>query len=816
MTPNTERTWLKRGLLVALVLSVTIPVLATLAVALFVDGDEVTAWLQPRLSGALNRPVALGGASVVLLPRPGIRLTDVRVGGGEGSPVPSVITVDDVHLQAAILPLFAGRVHTRHLRLDGLDVHLAITETGASNFGDLVPESSVVEVSRDGPIRFGIEEVEIDDASLTYRDALRERSFAVTGAAGTVELGGRSDGRWVARLDAGADSLHVRFADMADEIVRTDAPRLELVAQGDGSFDWIEIEEGSLTQWGEAVAIRGRIESISEADPRLDLRFENRSMELSPLARFLPADVRARRVPAFEGAIDLRLALRGSLRQEGSPTLTGSIGLVRAGLRLGGEPLVTDVSGRLGIRPAMLALDSIVGTFADGPFLLDGNVDRVARSLSVSVVASPELEAFQRLGLAPYGSRLAGDADLVVQVDGPWAQVDSVRVAGTVRATGVQIEHEDIAVPVYAPSVTLDIDESTVRWTGLDILFGTEPATTTGRLAGWLPAATSGSGTPLLEASFVGEFLDLGAVVKPPESRADVSYTRVALAHLGGREIDGRRADELVASADYRRPSALPVHGSVALEFGTLTYGSYDLTGLTATVLLADSALTVDDARFQTWDGAFEADVRVGVGDRLDEPFALTLVVRDAEAQEMLVQTTPVGESIRGRLDLDLTVEGSLDRTFMPVAASLRGNSTLALRDGDVSGTGLNLALADFLAEERWRSVPFTEWTTELSVVEGMLEVFRSELAGDRASANLSGAVGLGGAVDLAMALSIPADQLEAVSLRRTGIAQSVLDQLKDSDSSLDLGIRISGTLQGPTLEPDALAAADQVTARRK
>lgn len=63
--------------------------------------------------------------------------------------------------------------------------------------------------------------------------------------------------------------------------------------------------------------------------------------------------------------------------------------------------------------------------------------------------------------------------------------------------------------------------------------------------------------------------------------------------------------------------------------------------------------------------------------------------------------------------------------------------------------------------------------------------------------------------MDLAMALSIPPDRLQAISLRRTGVAQTVLDRLTESESPLDLGIRISGTLQGPTLEPDALAASE-------
>lgn len=816
MAPNTDKSrsdtnWLKGGLLAGLALVLSLPLLATLAIALFVDGDEVSQWLEPKLSSAMNRPVTVGEATVVVLPRPGVRLTDVRVGGGDGSELPSVATVDDVHLQAALLPLFTGRVETRHLRLRGLDVHLAISEAGVSNFGDLVPESSVIEVPRNGPVRFGIEEVEIEDASLTWFDGPRDRSLAVAGATGRMELGDRSDGRWIARLQADADSLFVRFPGITEEIVRTDAPNLELTALGDGSFDWIEIEDGALTHWGESIAIQGRVEAISDVDPHLDLRFENRSMELSPLVRLMPQDVRARVVPALEGHVDLRLALRGSMREAGSPTLTGSIGLAGAGLRLGGEPVVTDVSGRLGVRPAVFALDSIVGTFADGPFLVDGDIDRLGRRMSLGVVASPELDAFESLGLAPYGASLAGGADLVVDVEGPYRALDSLRIDGAVRATGVQMEHAEIGAPVYAPSVTLDIDDSVVRWTGLEILLGSEPATTSGQLDGWLPLLVTGDGTPTIEASLVGEHLDLAAVTMPPELPAGVTYARVALAHLGGREIDGLRPDELVELGEYRRPRSLPVFGGVDVELGRLLYGAHDLTDVSFRLTLTDSAVHVREAEFGAWDGRFEADAMVGVGERLDEPFALRLMATDAEALGMLLQTTPLGESIVGRLDLTLSVDGSLDRSFMPVSASLRGGGTLLVREGAVTGTGVNHALADFLAEERWRSVPFTEWETELALEEGILQVARSALRGERASATLSGAVGLGGAVDLAMALSIPASQLEAVSLRRTGVAQTVLDQLRDSDSALDLGIRISGTLQGPTLEPDALAAGEQV-----
>lgn len=821
MAPSTgkssfEKHWLWRGLLAGLALIVALPVVATMVIGLLVDGEEVSAWLEPRLSTAMNRTVAVGDAQVVLLPRPGIRLTDVRVGGGDASEVPSVVTVGDVHLQAAILPLFAGRVLTRQLRLHGLDVHLAVDENGVSNFGDLVPESSTVEASRDGPLQFSIEDVEIDDASLTWFDGPRDRSLAFTGGSGRVELGARADGRWVAQVQAEADSLLVRVPALTEEIVRTDAPSLELTALGDESFDWIEIEEGLLSQWGESVTLRGRVEALSDVDPHVDLRFENRALDLSPFVRVVPSEVRARVVPALEGRIDVRLALRGSLRLEGSPTLSGSVQLDRVGLRLGGDPIVTDVSGRLGVRPTTLAVDSIMGTFADGPFLVDGRVERLSERLSLGVVASPKLEPFERLGLAPYGSRLAGNADLRAEVEGPYRALDSVRVDGFVRATGVQLEHEEVGVPVYAPTLRLDIDDSVIRWTDAQILIGSETTTTSGRLAEWLPSVVAGEGAPLVEASVSGETLDLGALVTPPELPSGLTYSRIAFAHLGGRQLDGRGTDEFVELAEYARPESLPIRGGVDVRVERLLYGSHEVADVSLTLVLADTAVEVSGAEFVAWGGAFEADVTVGVGDRLDEPFSLRVTASDVDALGMLVQTTPAGEAIEGRLDLDLAVDGSLDRSLMPVSASLRGGGTIRVREGAIAGTGLTLALADFLAEERWRRLPFDAWSTELALEEGILQVARSELRGGRATATLSGAVGLGGAVDLAMALSIPASQLEAVSLRRTGVAQTVLDQLRASNSPLDLGIRISGTLQGPTLEPDALAAAERFASIRR
>ena len=76
----------------ALVLLIVVGGYTALAVALHVllDPDDLAGWLEPRLSGALNRPVEIGGATVVLVPRPGVRLSAVVVASPEGFDGPPV------------------------------------------------------------------------------------------------------------------------------------------------------------------------------------------------------------------------------------------------------------------------------------------------------------------------------------------------------------------------------------------------------------------------------------------------------------------------------------------------------------------------------------------------------------------------------------------------------------------------------------------------------------------------------------------------------------------------------------------------------
>jgi len=802
-----------RLLLVVAVVLLCLFVVVAASIRMLVDPDEVAAWIAPRASSALQRDVTLGGATITLVPRPGLRVSDVRVANLEGYEGPALASIDWVRFDISILPLFLGRVNVARAHVEGARVHLGVDERGVSNFGDLVPESPASPTEAPAPVSFGLHEISFEDATLTYFDSPGERSFAVAGTSGALGVDADGEGGWIVDGTGAADSLHVRAPRWNEEILRAGGPNFSLSVRGDRTFDWIEIERGAVEQFGESLAVSGRIAGLTASDPGVDLRFTNPSLGAGALSAFISSATRSGALTRAEGTLDVALRLRGPLGGEVGPSLNGTVRLVDAGVRLNGGSLLAGVVGTIELDRDTLRLDSLSGTFADGPFTLSGSIVKDGHALALVIEASPDLDAIDRLGLGPGGSTLAGQTTLAVAMVGSLDALDQLAMTGTAQVTGVRFEHPRLGVPLYVPAAELEMADGDLRWGELTLLVGEEPLRTSGRLRGavafWL-----GDVTPVVEASLSGDRLALGSVLPDDGSGPDATYAQIAFAHLGRRDVEGMRATAAGSAAGYRRPRALPVHGSVTLGLRDLSYRHFELGNVSATVELSDSTLAIRDAAFDAWGGRVRGSLDLGVGDRLDEPFTLLLEGDGLAATPFLSAMTPLGDAVSGELELDVELSGTTDLGLLPVLESLHARGIVTVTEGLVAETGLNLALADFLADDAWAAVRFSTWTTQLGISESAIHVSESDLVSDLGRTTLSGVVGLDGAVDLAMGISIPAERLRAVSLRRTGVAQSVLDHLRASGNSLDLGIRVSGSLGGPTLEPDALAASEQMVRR--
>jgi hypothetical protein len=380
-------------------------------------------------------------------------------------------------------------------------------------------------------------------------------------------------------------------------------------------------------------------------------------------------------------------------------------------------------------------------------------------------------------------------------------------VEGTATVEGVQLRHERLGVPLYVPSGVVTLSGGDASWPDVTILVGSDGLTTSGRLEDLAGLWSDADVTPRVDWRLAGPHLDLDSIFPPDPDGSEATYAQVALAHLGQREIQDRSASELAEDVGLDRPTILPVRGAVVLQVDTLVRGRHVLDSVSVRLELTDSALTVTDATFRAWGGRGTASLQLGVGGALEQPFALVLGVDDASAERFFAEMTPAGDALAGTLDLELEAAGSTDRLLLPVRTGLTGRAHFTIVNGRVAGTGVNAALADFLETEEWAEIPFTRWAADVEIRDNVMEVRHAELTGDIARIVASGLLDFSGSTDMSLALSVPPGQLDAVSLRRTGIGPSIVMQLRDSGKPLDLGLHVSGPLSAPTLELDATNA---------
>ncbi|MDZ7778390.1 MAG: AsmA family protein [Gemmatimonadota bacterium] len=808
-----------RGLAVAVFFVVVAYAVVAIVLDRLVDPDELTAWLEPRASAALNREVRIGDASLVLLPWPGARLTEVRVANLPGFGGPPVLEIDRLRLHLAVLPLFTGDVRVRGMHLHRPTLTLMVDEGGASNFGDLMPEAREGAEAGSSFARLSLRRIGVTEGTVTYTHAPRERTVTLTG----TDFDGRvaSDGGdgWTVRATAESDSLGIaRPSDTPP--VWSVGPSASWTLHGDGMFDRVEITDGRIAYDGSSLEASGRWSDVRGPRPSLELRMTNDQIDAASLNAWIPAGL------ATALGADSTLALRGTAAAElrllvpdpdtDGPFVRGEIRLDGVDVHRDEASLASTVSGVVAFEPGELTLNALNGTFAGGPFELYGRVAGPDGSMRLEAQARTDLAELEALGWTPPDPGFSGHADFDVTLAGSLRTPHRLELSGRATADGARIDHPWFAVPLYVPDGEITLDGRTVRWNELALLAGGDRFETTGRVVGLRPpfipnapaaasgGRTGGSSPPVVTASVDGARIDLDGLLGRADDREHDTYAKAAFAHLAG---GARGSDGLTGYAplesDPARPAASAFHGTLDLAFDSLFFRPYALDSVSAEVGLDDASVRVSDVAFRTWDGRGHGSLLLGTGATDRAPFELELGVEGVAATPFFAALTPADTAISGTLDLDVVLSGTTDRALLPVREDLVGSGTFTVSEGTIAGSGMNHALADFLGSRAWLEVPFDRWTTSFDVGDGMLDVRESALTGARGRVNLSGLIAFEGPVHLELGLSIPPSELADVSLRRTGIGADVLDRLRDTGSSLELGLRTGGSLGAPTLEPD-------------
>ena len=807
-----KRRWPRRlGLLTAGLVAVALVAYLALIVIFrtIVDPASLADRAEPHISSALNRRVSIGSADLKIFPRPEVRLLRLRIENlpdFEGVPL---ATVDELNLRPRLLPLLGRRLEVDRVQAVGPRVLLQVDDQGRTNFGDFIPASREGQDTADTPLALEVRGIELVDGRLGYRDAVSGRTLQADGLRleGRVQRDG--DGQLTLDLDSGVDSLRFEYPPAWPRGLSGLRIEAELRATAGPKMKWIEIASGRSTINGLTVDVSGRVDSLTSPHRLLDLAVRGDDVDLSRLISALPDSLRATVPLDVWGDLGVDLTVSGTLGPGEFPVVDGIVTLRRGGVSSGTDgPLLESLDADIrvsgdyaqfsGVR-ARLPGGEISGT---GTLALDSTMAfeaAIAGRADAGKVASAIAPADPD---RPSASR--GTVRWNVTADGAIGRPSATRLAGELGFEGLEVTGGSLARPVEVPSAVVSLEGTGARWSDVTLVAAGDRLQTSGTITDLLGRLAPQPRTPVLDASVRGPALDFDALLGT--SQQEIGYGRIAWARLADRLLRGRAPEEWAAEREFRRPGPLPITGRVALQVDSVVRLPYRLSGVEGMVLLERDRVDLAESRFSAYGGTGSARGTLRLGDVESEPFRLDVSIEGVRAEQYLAQNSPLGELISGTLTMDLALEGGLDSLVLPVTRTLIGSGRFEILDGRIASNSLTDGLLRFLRLEGVRDLRFDRWVSPFLIQEGLIVLDGSDFSGSELVAELQGALGFGGALDLG-ALVRPDSTLARAATSAVGAAGEVIDRYMRAGGALELAMRLTGQASDPRIEldPDAM-----------
>lgn len=277
-------------LLLVLAGLVGIVVMAAVALWLFFDPNDFRDDISAQVQQATGRELTIeGDLSVSLFPWLAVEVGRSTLGNAEGFDDRPFATFEEARLSLRLLPLlFRQEITVGTALLDSLVLNLEVAQDGRNNWDDLAeagaePEPEPAEEGR-GPAALDIANVEVRNASLSYRDAQAGTAYTVSNL--TLETG---------RIAAGVPfDMNGEFDFTAEPGELAGHVAIEGTTTLDSEFESLTLED---------LAVRAALEGMAPetADiaftaPRIDLDIAGESvspgrMEIEALGVRMTADV---------------------------------------------------------------------------------------------------------------------------------------------------------------------------------------------------------------------------------------------------------------------------------------------------------------------------------------------------------------------------------------------------------------------------------------------------------------------------------------------------------------------------------------------
>lgn len=809
------------GVLVAVILAVTLVFVVRFRSLL--DPQTLADQLEPRISQAANRPVSIEGASLRLWPRPAVRIEGIRVGNRGMFSETALATANTVLLEPRLLPLLRKQVLIDRIVVRSPRVLLLVAEDGTTNFGDFVPEPEEEGGAGGRPgmpgLSLEVRRIELVDGRAGFRDAMRSRSLQLDGVQLRTDLDAGEAGSIGTEGSASAEKVILRLPQAPGNSIERGRTSLDWSGRVASDFDSFELTRGTLESGPFEARLSGRITSLGTPVRELELALRAEGLSLQDLVERTESGLQ----PSGAFAMDIRL--QGAAGPEQTPDVSGLVTVRDGSIRTADQVLVLsgfDVDAEIERGEAAV---NARGRLLDGTMSVTGTVSLDSLlpfefHVQADVGLDRTLAAAGESGTPRAGSlkSIRGGLAVDARVTGLAGGSGEPRIDGTATISDLEAQVYRLRSPIRATEVPIRLEGKTASWSGVRFGIGESAGSTTGQLRELFGRGDTRQAKPIIDAGIRFERLDLDAVLPVrPESQA--GWGRLALARLGNRRIGGSTADELAATRGQRRITELPVTGLLRFTVGTLLYGATEFDDVQGVIRLERQRIEVPEVEFGAYGGRGTATASLELGAGFVEPFGLLLQLRDVRAERWLSRQTPLGDALRGTMDLELEIAGGLDTLLLPADNSLTGLGTVQIRDGSIQPNPLTAALASALGAVDPTGGTLESWVSRFRVDDGAVHLSDGRFQFDRGEFGLGGSVAFDGALNLGLTYRPSPEQVRTLSDRLlAGVPESTRGLLSQG-GAVELGVRVRGKLDSPavSLDPTGInrGAASAVEAGR-
>ncbi len=783
--------WIIRGAAALLALIV----LVTAALSLYLTDERLTGLVMPPLKETLGDGVKvdkLGYTFFSTFPEFSLVIEGLSLDSPEGE---SVMRLASMRLVVPVRPLLSGQGGVTRLHLDAPHLSYIVREDGATNIDFLMSADADTTAAESGSSSIRLDLMSITNGTLTYDDRQSVMNVLLEGLdlTAAIRLGDVIDS------DVELAIAGVTFAMDGSTLIDSLPVSVTQASMLDMTNERLELREGAFSIRGLALNTTGSISAWSGDSMAYRFDFASASDNFGALLDLVPEEHQDQlKGVDTRGALTLKGWVDGNLAMN-LPTFDIVMTVTDGFLKHPSAPKpIEDVQIDLAATNALLTLNAFSARAEKNTVSVTG---RVVEPFSEKGTFTLDAKADVDLGametfypISEFGLAVSGLLKMNVAGNGRLDALDAMRFKGGLTVQNVNIDTEDLDVPLKNMNGQLVFNDADVELKAFTFAMGSSDVTLTGSMVNYrnLMEAVGSASPARLTASYTSRFLNVDEIYDINETSDEPLY--MDLPNL---------SSTLTARIDSMQFVGIPI------------------TQIRGKAVTTPKVLEMSEASARVFSGSMSGYVKWDIPQRDHTWITFRGDLNNVRSETFFKEFQLGGESrlheyVSGGFTAKASFVTAMDAMFVQDAKTIQGNGTFGMDRARIKGHPTQIKISDLLGIDELKDVSLDAWTASFDIKDGLMTLRDMNLTSKDIGLNLNGTHNLvNDRIAYKVHIALPASYGTRVErlLTKDGV-----EALKNANGAIVIPMSVSGTSADPSvgLDQDFIKAAIREYLKKK